>query len=355
VAIFKWSSSVDYTSLSSWVAANQGTLSRPIVAQMWNDRPGSFWNGPFVVSGIVSGPTTGVTITAAPGESFADHPDRPLGMPNPVNGVALNQSANYSRTLYSNTNFFTITRLQVINNGGGNNCQGIYLLSRNGTTEASGNIICDNGHHDSAPLLNSAPPGSEITAIVTNNTFPWRNVAKVNGEARGTGGARFSAATRFENNTFMRPSNYGGGNLVDFCLGGVYNAHRVTIRNNAAFNYANDFGFPPYPPSQLDGVPDGHNATDNANFGVACTSVTVGNLTNVPFSAVFRHTANDGNLDLRLAVGSPLRGAGSSSGPATDIFGTVRPVGAFDIGAYQSTGAAQGVRLPSIVRPGVGG
>jgi hypothetical protein len=42
-AVFKWSSVVDFSSLAAWVAANQGTLTRPIKAQFWNDRPGMAW------------------------------------------------------------------------------------------------------------------------------------------------------------------------------------------------------------------------------------------------------------------------------------------------------------------------
>jgi hypothetical protein len=150
-------------------------------------------------------------------------------------------------------------------------------------------------------------------------------------------GTHFGAASRVEQNTMIVPSNLGGA-PHDFAIGAAY-IDAITIRNNAIFGFGNDYGYPNYGKNQVRAARDGHNATDQPTFGWAdaATQCTVGILTSVPFTtATFVQPDATRGLDLRIASGSALQRAGSSSVLTNkDIFGTTRPPGAFDIGAFQ--------------------
>ncbi len=347
----------------AWVAANQGTLTNPIAAYLWNDTPTS-WQGPFNVSGITTSPTTGLTITAAPGQSFADHPDRPLGVPNPANGVCLTQPANYTSTLSITADNVTVTRIQITNAGGSKNCGGLGIAAVNGggTATVQGCILDDNGQHDSGKLsLNGVGVKlNRTTFIVENNVMPS---VKGNGSggnylARGIVMSGQAQQTNIVNNTFIKDKDLAAppntNNEFFLLTNGKYGDDGFTFANNAVIGAKNDFGYPPVSPYGNNGfssTPDGHNATDQPAFTSppldAATAVgfspvnpgcTVACLVNVPFDnkLFLGVSTSGGGLDVRLPAGSVLIGAGSAAtAPKTDIWGKPRSATAPSIGAME--------------------
>ncbi len=341
VAAFKYSSAVDFTDLNAWGTSNVGTLTSPIAAYVWNDQPSSKWDGTVNITGITTSPTADMTITAAPGESFSDNPTFPLGAPDSRRGVCLTQNtAAYTPTLSVTSDYVTVSRLQVTNAAGGSGSGGIDVSSK-GTVHIKQNIICDNGHHDAGPLGVSGPGTNQVTAIIENNTLPWHGgISGGPGDpCRGIVLTNPSSNSRIVNNTFVRSTDMfpeDPGFDFFFITNLQSPAQAFTIRNNAFFGAGNDFGYPPATPqNNFQADTDGHNATDDANFGVASTNTTIGCLTSVPYNtSLFNVIDNSaGSLDLRLPVGSALIGAGSGVGaPTTNIFGQARG-GTINIGA----------------------
>lgn len=354
VAVFKYLSGVDATSINGWVSANTGaTLTQPAVLQHWNDIPGTPYKGPpktgspgyfygQIISGIKTGPTTGITITAAAGEGAFDNANRVSNklQGNSNYGVMLDAKWQYTPTLYVDTAYFAVTNMQVTNSGTTNNCEGIKLIAKQAVITRSS--IVDDGLHDASPLHVVGTYGGVYTSLtVTNCIFPSGPVPALVGSPSGRGMilTELASSSRFENLTMINPSNYptvGPGVGGGFFIGGAVNK-TITMRNIAFFGLVNDLGYTPYGAGQIDGVPDGHVATDQANFGIAGTSITVGNLTGVTLStATFVQPSNSANgLNLKLSGGSALIGAGSTAVLSSiDILGFPR-VAPFSIGAHQ--------------------
>lgn len=72
-AVFKWLSAIDYTTLQAWANALPATLTQPVQLLVWNDGPVTTTAGvPFLtLVGHTTSATNNITVTPAPGESFA--------------------------------------------------------------------------------------------------------------------------------------------------------------------------------------------------------------------------------------------------------------------------------------------
>lgn len=355
VAAFNFLSGVDFTSINGWASANAGaTLTTPVVLQHWNDIPGTPYVGPpkggapsyhygQTVTGIKTTGTSGITITAAAGEGAFDNASRVSHklQGNSNYGVMLYANWQYAPTLYINTAYFAVTNMQITNGGTTNGCQGIKFESKQAVITR--NSIMDDGLHDAGPLgLVGSYGGVFCSLTLTNNIFPSCPVQALVAHPAGRGLIfnGIDGSSVITNNTFIIPSNYGtvgGGTGGGFFIGGPSTGNTITMRSDAFFGMVNDLGYTPYGAGQIIGTPDGHMATDQANFGISGTGITTGNQINVTLStATFNQPSNTGNgLDLRLPNGSALIGAGSTaSPPKIDILGFPRPsppsIGAHD-------------------------
>lgn len=74
-AVFKWLSAIDFTNLDAWATAIPATLTQAVVGQLWNNGSITTSSGVAFMSALTGHTTTStntITITPAPGESFAD-------------------------------------------------------------------------------------------------------------------------------------------------------------------------------------------------------------------------------------------------------------------------------------------
>lgn len=358
VAVFAYSSRVDFVDINSWVAhysaINGGTLTQPIVAYLWNDRPGTALN-PGSINGIRTSVTADMTIKCAPGESFSDNLNRASHKlrPSANYGVLIGQTADSSPALYAHVKYLTLEGLQIRNFGASG--AGADVRSRKLTADRC--IFGSNGFHEAASLsLDAFYHGTASQGIglaLTNVVMSSYSTTLDSGRCI-ISNQLIGAESIIENCTFILPSNYTYGPFPpapegNFALGGGVldrsMGRNLTVHNCGFFGFFTPIGFignNGLCDHIVTVVPDGHCATDGTNFGCDASNMTVGTLTGVPRStATFKQSSATGNgLDLRLASGSRLLRAGGT--PITtaaryDIFGTRRRNGGVDIGAFQAT------------------
>jgi hypothetical protein len=158
--IFSWSSAIDYTSLDAFAAANP-VLTQPAIVQFRNDQPGAAY--PLRSSNVISSASAPLTITAAPGESFRDGVDQPLGAPNAI--------------------------------------QAEDLLTSNRPSSARQTIVTNNdlaaAHHDAnAPEVDKLSTAGTVTYNI-RNALPWVSGALyTDGQTVATGGNHTGASFR---------------------------------------------------------------------------------------------------------------------------------------------------------------
>lgn len=307
----------NYSTLALWAASIPGTLTVPLVAQLYNDS--EFLNDVLTLSGHTTTSTNTITVTTGAGQSFIDNASvatNPLKY-DQSKGVGLRSTQNYSTHTCieaDDANVF-ISKLQCIKATG---TYGVTIVLAGTVTSLSQCIL--HGGDSNRPVL-SLQSGSQT---VTNNVL----ITKAN--CRGLDAANASGTSIFEFNTLV-------------CLSDVSNTSPAMKVNYNTFSLKNCaiFGFASMVTTGTGGGTAAFTTcmTDLASPPTGCTTVTYANQ--------FIGTASTAP-DFKTKSTANLRGAATADATyPVDIIGTARPQGtAWDIGAYQYAGSVAVAHRP---------
>ena len=134
----------------------------------------------------------------------------------------------------------------------------------------------------------------------------------------------------FYNNTLVHP--YAGGNVITSTMTGLSG---LTFVNNLAYAPGATISYSFLPASD---VTVGNNLWSSSPPSILAGSGDVTSTTPGLASPAYTPTIGGGfdPTSIQLVAGSPASGAGQHVAlVTTDYFGTARPAGAYDIGAYQ--------------------
>lgn len=323
----------DYASWDAFVAAYNGqTLSAAsLVVLVYNDTPGT----PVPSSGAVLTLTTtaaySLTIQAAPGQGFADS-GTPASKPlryDSHQGAAIEGSIASGGVVMINSDFVTVSGLQIRNSGNGT------IL---GITASSGGYGTPNlyfaGNLFSSPYINYSVSIGNGWSSFTNNVCIYE----------GGGGATNSFFVLFipsypnattsvpplvQDNIFAAPSGTSAWGLA------VNTPYGCTVQNNIFAGFSPEI----FVQGGTVGA-DGHNATDQSSLDTGLDAGTglVANvaLTSANFIAYnfTTPTGASGTLDLRPQSSAVYVGQGTASGtPTVDFLGRTRG-SPYDIGPW---------------------
>jgi hypothetical protein len=340
-ATFKWLSAIDYTNVQDWQNGIPGTLTQPVVGQIWNNgpipvnvggsTPGAFFN----VTGHVTSTTNNITITAAPGESFRDKltvtPSSGALAFNASNGVALvapssgTTSGNFIQIDDSNV---ILSNIQVQDPNATSGAS-LMLLGSNVTVQ---NCILDATSQKNVGMVNAFPftPGdASSTAIFTNCLF----VDRVGAADPFSTTVSFFYPGIVANCTFETVNT---GANVAAVISIDPTTTNVRITNSIFARYSGNV-FSNFAASTFTVDHSVFTASSIVDGGV---TVGAGNIFNASAGSLF---SVDGS-NFRLGNSSPAINAGTTDTTdipsATDILGTPRPQGsAWDIGAFELAAA----------------
>lgn len=347
-AVFKFLSSIDYTSLDAWSGAISTPLTQPVVGQLWNNGPITTTSGVAFLSaltGHVTSATNTITITPAPGESFADM----LTTADPFTGdfpssfgggsgaaIPLAFSTNgvnfvLPATGVGGINYFNVQDDNVFLNGlqfqdpNATSGSTILLTNQNVTIE---NCIFDGyGQTGGASLIEGTLTGASTCV------FKMLNCLVVDRSPNASSGVSLDSNYNsvFANNTIVAinaPASQSGivcsatsagitAKLINTIMCGYAPANAIYALSTAAIAVS----FCVFTSTILTGA------------GITLGS---GNL----YSKVAANQFNDPTLDFRLKIGSDALNVGFTDTTdipfSTDILGTSRPQGtSWDIGAYE--------------------
>ena len=310
----------DYSTLQAWEDACPANLVS--ADQIWQ---GQCKNQEFVVSGTVltiSGTTVDAThyveLTTEAGASFVDHADKATNALryNTANGAALRGSGAWVSSFAINQQYTRISKLQFSNsfNGSGS---GLTIFAESGLTWFDRCIV--EGH------------GRSITGVFD----------------------LYGAGSVVSNCVLIQKNNLNTATIAQ--IGGA-SAYNVTL---AALGTTADIGIKVLYGATLTNVYVGNAATtfSSANTATNCytsQSSPPAGWTNAAFSTATFENVTSGTHDLRLKAGSALINAGANSATysPTDIIGTARTSGAYDVGAWEYV-AAGDTTAPTLTSPSV--
>jgi hypothetical protein len=316
----------NYATLSLWRAslpANLVTDNNSYVGECYNDA--EFVNDLAALTGHATDATHTITLTAAAGQSFADHANAQTNALryNQANGVGIRTTTNYRTTApiqVADSNV-TISRLQLQKGG---NYQNTVDVNGSSNFTLTKNIMVGGDAADAVVRLLGGGTGW----FFTNNLIIVQS-----GGVGVTFQNNFSAGmTACSFNTIVAHSTTVGTTAISMNYG------TNTIKNCAMFGFTNL-------------VAGGGTQTfttcmtDKSSPPTGCTQVTYANQ--------FVNTTS-GAADFRVKSGADLINAATTDATygATDIVGTTRPQGAsYDIGAWEFASAAPPYR-PRVVRWG---
>lgn len=296
----------DYSTIQAWEDAAPADL--VTADQIWrgecyND---STFTGTIVISGGTTDATRYKELTAASGQSFADHANKLTNALayNQSNGVGVSASYSYGRPLLVSDNNTRVSRLQFRNQATSG-----QALQVDGVPTFFSQCIFDSGGSACA-LLN----GSNVT--VENCLF----VLRKNGATQIIN--LFGAGNLISNCTLVAPT----GATIANAFQRAYTASS-TLTNVAAFGVTNVW-------SNGTGFTAVNCYTSASSPPSGWTNVAYNTTTGSGFEAI-------NNTDWRIKSTSALKDAGTSTGaPSVDIVGTARPQGAsYDVGAWEYSSA----------------
>jgi hypothetical protein len=322
------SSGRNYGTLSLWRASIATSTSGNLVIEdtyyrdeCYNDT--EFVNDMAALSGYTTDATHTITLTAAAGQSFADHANAQTNALryNQANGVGFRNTTNYHVTapVQIAVHNVTVSRLQMKKGGNYFTCLESYDSNN---CVVKGNLFDGGDTYSAAVRHFGYAPGYVFTnnlIIVTagGNGLHYQN--------SGDG----SLSVSF--NTIVAPSDAGGATAI------YVNYETVELKNCAIFGFTNIAG---------GGATQTYVTcmTDKASPPSGCTQVTYANQ--------FVNTTAAG-ADFRVKAGADLINAATTDATygATDIVGTTRPQGAsYDIGCWEFVSVAAPAYRPRVVR-----
>jgi len=325
VAVFKWLSTYgasDYSTIDAWVTSIPGTLAQAYEGLIWN-------NGDIVRTTYVS--ITGHTTTAAniislkcaPGESFADNPNRatnPL-IPSASYGVQISRSGNYSYNIILQEDYGLLDGLQLVRAPGAIHQNASLALGKN---------------------------GSSGTTTVSRMVVRGENFEQANNGIIGAGG---SSSVDHVNCVFIDESVAGSGSPIwngqnNSCS--FTNCVMIALNSQAGFDaiHRNYSGTT----TVTNCIIMGWGGIGNANLTSGVARNNVVNWTSYPSGwtdtgTLFSKTAANQfvgiGTDFKLKAGADALNTGYTDTvhipSATDIYGTTRPQGsAWDVGPYET-------------------
>ena len=296
----------DYSTLQAWEDAAPASL----VAsdQIWlgeiqeaTDHFAGTTSNLLTVSGITASSTQYVELTVKAGASFVDH-SSPVLKYDESKGASI--STETSRCILAASGYFRVSRIQFTNTSPSVS----YLILING---GDANRITDCLLESQSVTPLGLYGGSVGTTLVTNVVGIMRSasqpyIIESNDNAR-----------KYLNCTFVVPSD------VAVATNGVLTGPLAT------HNFVN---------CAILGCTNIVNDVTNATF-TTCASTDASppsGVTTTSFAQAAFESSVTASIDVRLTSDSTLIDAGTDdAGTATDIFGTTRPSGSYDVGAFE--------------------
>jgi len=305
----------DYATLTAWFAACPPDLTAA-------DASGYIYRGQVLNTELVSAAGLDITgiagadathyieLTAASGCSFADHANKatnPLRY-NAAVGAALNCTAgNPTVGIACTVPYTRITRLQIQNSEVGSHAA--TTLQMEGNNSLLDGCIVEGGA-TTTPLTVCSGSGSKFS----NSVFIYKHSSW--NDARGLVALRSGAEAH--NLTLI-------ASTIAQPYGFSYEYTPILVQNCYVGNCTDPF--------------IGAITTTDHCFTDKATPPT--GWTTAPYSTATFASITAASMDVRLAAGSALINAGADdTGAQTDIIGTARPAGAFDVGAWEVPASA---------------
>lgn len=374
-ATFKFLSSIDYTSLQSWASGLPATLTQAVVAQLWNNGSITTTSGVgfLNLTGHATSPANSITITAAPGESFANASpavdefntifSSDFGGGSSAGGsnalaFSTTTGVNFVQpaTGVGGINYFLIQDDHVFVTGlqfqDPNPTSGSTIFQSTQNCTVSGCIFDGYGQTGGASILNPALGGAATSVFTLTNSLV---VDRANSGSTGISIVSVNINAVYANNTIVAlnaPAGQGG-------IADESSAAGVTVKfiNNILIGYSAGLGIGT---NTSTAITVSYSLFDVSSLTGAGINLGAGNI----YSKSAAVTFISPTTDFRLLSTSAAINAGFSDTTdipsSTDVFGTSRPQGsAWDIGAYEfllagSIGTANGHGGASGVS-GVGG
>lgn len=303
----------DYTSLQAWedaAPANLVTSDQVWKGECYND---STFSAVLTVSGSTSDSTRYKWLTAASGQSFADHASKLTNVlkANGSNGVLLSNSTAYSHMITVSENYFKVSRLQM----SPSNSAAKNLISNNTGTTIDQCII---------EIVKNGDKLQMYSASTIQNTLI---IDRFGANTSGVGVISTYVSGLMQNCTVVRPSDKSAaGQAIQRSYWSAF-----VMRNCAIF------GFPAAITGGTTGLSATNNYTDQSSPPTGFTQVAFDTSTGSGFEGI-----TDSARDFRIKSTSALKDAGSSTAaPSVDIVDSTRPQNSlYDVGAWELASAA---------------
>jgi hypothetical protein len=303
----------NYSTLSAWAASIPATLADAYVGQCYNDSEFASSSQLLSLSGHTTSATHTITLTTAPGQSFADNANAQTNALhyNQANGVGINFSGAYAAAISVGDGYVTVSKLQLKATAA---LGGALETTSNGTNFTIDGCLLEGAGTNSnrLPLNLAGSSGTVRNCLIVGRASSMP--ALISGIAPNT----------IANCTLVVPSDLTAASVA---INSAYST--LTVKNCAIFHVtALKSGSSTFAWTSC--------ATDVASPPSGVTTVTYGNQ--------FQNTTNAGG-DWRLKSGADCIDAGTTDTSdipaAIDIVGTSRPQGsAWDIGCWEYKSAA---------------
>ena len=319
----------DFSNIGNWLASlpsNLVTDGNCYVGLLYNDSEflgnGLGGTSTIAITGHTTDASHTITLTAAPGQSFADSSSNALTY-NIANGVGVKNGDNYYSIMTITDLNVTISRIQF------RNTNSAYYSIGFTNSPGSVNIVIDkciikttgNAGGVSGVYDNTGTVKNSVMIVEGNNNGIWggfHNFNMVNCIVVSPTSGAYSGTNYSYNST----GGYGGGG---------------TIISTAFFGFSSTF------------MNSGGSPGSFINcYTDATTSLASGVTGGITYANCFVNTTYQSTLqNFKLKAGSPLLDVGTTNttslGYATDIFGTARPQGtAWDVGAFELVASVGG-------------
>lgn len=330
VAVWRWLSAIDFSSIGGWVSFIPSTLTQPVIGLLWNDgviaaAGGTQWLN---LAGKTTSPTNTITLMPAVGEGFIDF----YGL-SPTTAWTYNNTHGVAvefPVVLGNVNYLEIDVGNVI-------IRGLQLKDLNSTSAAT--IIGGSGQAwiDSCVIEGQTQTGgARIIQLNGSGTNKLTNSLILDHASSSVGDGTFEcpiAGVAIANTTFVRFNALTGSRCLDASTNSATSSN--TAQNCIFVGYDIPFG-------AVSGNPwlTNNNAYTNASFSVLNNGTDAGGSV---FGATTTTLFVAATTDYHQNPTSPCLNAGVTDTTdipaAIDVFGTSRPQGTnWDIGPHELLG-----------------